>query len=112
MRMGIGLDCIILRRKPERVKAHREKDIVSLHSAFAGNHFQTGICLNMPDMHSGSRRIRKFHQAIKLRFCEIIFCGKALMLFPEGLPFLFNSGKVITFCHRSYLSIVKTVPII
>ena len=41
VRMCIGLDSIVLRRKSEGIKSHREQNIVALHSSLTCKNLDT-----------------------------------------------------------------------
>jgi hypothetical protein len=53
----------------------------------------------MPDVKTGSGRIRKHVEAVKLGFREIIGRAERPMLFPIGLPFGLDSQVIVRFAH-------------
>ena len=99
VRMGIGLDGVVFRRQTKGVKPHGEKDVIALQPALPGDDLQTGICLDVADVHARSRRIREFHEAVKLRLFVARFRLKAMRVRPRLLPFLFDFLRIVRVAH-------------
>ena len=94
-RVDAVLDGVVLCGQPKRVKSDGEQDIISLHPALARHHFQSGIRLDMPDVHTGARRIRELHQSVKLGLITLILGFKNVRFFPLLLPFPLNPIKIV-----------------
>ena len=108
-RMHTGFNRIVFCRKPESVKTHRIQNVKTLHSLFAGNNVQSRIWTRMSDMQTGTRRIRKFDQGVKLFLVLVYFNLVSFLVFPNFLPFFFNGMKIVTFFHRPFFfPFVKT----
>ena len=93
--MGTGLDSIVFGRKTVGIKADREKDVESFHSSLSGDNFQTGISLDVTDMHPCSARIGEFNQSVELRLGIIFGSVENTGFFPLILPFFLNSVKIV-----------------
>ena len=96
--MLIRLYGIVLSRKAESVEADGEQDIVPLHPALPGDDLQSGICLDMADMHACAAGIGELHQSVELRLRGIVHRVEDLGLQPSGLPLRLDFFKVII--HR------------
>ena len=83
--MCIRLNRIILSRKSECIESDGEQYIVSLHSSLSGKYLDTGICLNMSDVHSRTTWVWELYKAVEFRF----------MLFPLFLPFRLDFLKIV-----------------
>ena len=60
-------------------------------------------------MQTGTRRIRKFDQGVKLFLVLVYFNLVSFLVFPNFLPFFFNGMKIVTFFHRPFFfPFVKT----
>ncbi len=104
MRMGIGLDGIVFRRKTERIKTDREKDVVALHAALSCEHLDAGICLDMAYVHARSGRIRKFDQSIPFRLLVKVNGLERAGIFPALLPLGFDFKMIVRLlCHCALL---------
>ena len=93
--MNTRLDGGILRGKTVGVKSNGEQNVVSLHPSLAGYYFQTGIGLDVTNVHTGTAGIRELHQTVKFRFAVIFGCVENAFVFPSVLPFLFNGLKIV-----------------
>ena len=93
--MCIRLNRIILSRKSECIESDWEQYIVSLHSSLSGKYLDTGICLNMSNMHSRTTWVWKLYKAVEFRFITSVNSFKRLLLFPLFLPFRLNFLKIV-----------------
>ena len=59
--MDTGFYSVVFGRKTEGVKAYREQNVIALKPLFAGYYLQSGISLDMTNVHSRSRRVRKLN---------------------------------------------------
>ena len=101
-RMETGFDGIVLRWESECVKSDREQDIVALHPSLAADDLQTGVRLDVTDVHTGTARVRKFDESVKFRLGVILARLKDLRFRPFVLPFFLNFVKFVF--HDSSLS--------
>ena len=88
--MNSRFNCVVFRWKTVCIEAYRKQDVISLHAALAGNNFESRVCLYVSYMHSGSARIRKLDQSVKLFFAGIVASVKNAAVFPFFLPFRLN----------------------
>ena len=95
VRVGIGLDGVVFRRKSKGIKSDGEQDVVALHSSLAGNNFDTGIGLDVSYMHACSGRIGELHQSVKLRFFTEIHGFEYTGVIPCLLPLRFDSFEIV-----------------
>ena len=96
--MHTGLDRGILGRQAVGIEADREKDIVALQAALAADNLQTGVSLDMADVHTVAGRIREFDQRIELRLAAAVLGAEGAVGIPVILPFLFDRGSIV-FLH-------------
>ena len=66
-RVHIVLYRVVLGRQAECIKADRKQNIIALHAALAADHLKSRICLDMSDVHSRARGVRKLDKPVKLR---------------------------------------------
>ena len=95
------LYCVVLCRKAECIKSDWEKYIVSLHTTFSGNNFQTGICFDMSYVHSCTAWIWKLYKAIEFRFITVVFGFEDFTFFPFRLPLRLDLFKQVFHFYAS-----------
>ena len=88
-------DGVVLRGQPERVKAHGEEHIISIHPLFPGDNVHGGIGPGMAHMEALPGGIGKLNKAVELRLTAVVGGCKNFALFPAFLPLRFNSRKII-----------------
>ena len=101
--MDAGLDRIVFGRQTVGVKADGEQDVVTLHTALSGHDLQTGIGLDVADVHARARRVRELDQSIKLRLVAVLHGVKDAGVFPFVLPFLFGGFKIVIQKNPSFV---------
>ena len=104
--MCVGFDGIIFRRQTVCIKADGEQDVVALHAALTGDDFQTGVRLDVTDVHTCAGRIREFNQTVELLFGMIFGCMEDTGIFPFFLPLFLNVDKIVLHgvCVSPYFS--------
>ena len=95
VRVGVRLDRVVFRRQAEGVIAEREQDVIALHAALSGEHFDARIGLDMADVHAGARRIRELDEAVPLRLFREVDRLEGFRLLPSFLPLLFDRCKIV-----------------
>ena len=96
-RMHMVFDGIIFSGQAESVPTDRVEDIISLHSALSCDNIESRVRAWMAHVQSLTGGIRKFHQRVVLRLCEIVGGVIDAGFFPAVLPFLFNVFVVVLF---------------
>ena len=96
--MHAGLDGGVFRRQTVSVKADREQDVIALETALSADDLQTGVRLDMADMHAVAGRIRELDQRIELRLAAAVLRAEGAVRIPVILPLLFNCQKIV-FLH-------------
>ena len=94
-RVSSGFHGILFGGQPERIPSHRMQDITAAHPFEPAENIGCGISLRMPDVQSGSARIREHIQYIKFLFAGNLRCLERLMLVPVFLPFFLDRGKIV-----------------
>ena len=88
-------DGVILRGQAKRVIAHREEDVIALHTALAADDVDCRVAQRVADVQPLPGRIRKLDEAVKLRLGMILACLKAARFLPFLLPFRLHGIMVI-----------------
>ena len=95
-RMCIRLNRIILSRKSKCIESDGEQYIVSLHSSLSGKYLDTGICLNMSNVHSRTTWVWELYKASSnFGLSTSVNSFKCLLLFPLFLPFRLDFLKIV-----------------
>ena len=93
--MDAGLDSGVLGRQSESVKSDGKQNIIALHTPLAADNLQSGVCLDMPDVHPHAGRIGEFDQPIEFRLVGSILRLENMRLLPTLLPLALNGGKIV-----------------
>ena len=88
-------DGVVLRRQAERVKAYREKDVVALHTLFAGDDVHRGIGSGVANVQPLPGGVRELDKGVELGLIAARHGGVGLRLLPALLPFLFYCCKIV-----------------
>ena len=87
-RMHTGFDRIVFGGKTERVKAHGEHYVISLHALLARNYLKTGICLDVSYVHTRTAGVGEFNKRQKLLLFAACFAGICRFKYLGGVPFI------------------------
>ena len=67
----------------------------SFQSFIAGKNIRSNISQGMPNMKSGSRRVREHVEDIIFRTGRIVLCFKGMVIHPELLPLFFYFCEIV-----------------
>ncbi len=94
----------------EGVKTDRIEDVIALHALFTRDNVHGRKGARMAHVQSGGAGVRELDQAIEFGLVTAGLGRIGLALFPPGLPFLFDGGKIVF--HTDTLSYYCSIMII
>ena len=93
--MDAGFLGELLRRKAERVPAHRVHDAHAVHAVVARYDVRRGVTFRVPHMKPVRARVREHVEDVHFLLPRQTRSGKRFILFPVFLPFRLNDGRII-----------------
>ena len=94
-RVSVEFDRGVLRRKSERVESDGEKNVVAVHSALSRYDLKSRIRLDVSDVHSRARRVRKLNERVEFLLVALVRGIECAFFFPALLPLLLNCFKFV-----------------
>ena len=94
-RVNARFDGVILRGQAKRVIAHREEDVIALHTALAADDVDCRVAQRVADVQPLPGRIRKLDEAVKLRLGIVVLRLKGMGIHPDFLPLFLNACRIV-----------------